>query len=98
MGFWDLVYFSWFGLIGLGVLAIIGAAIWESSAAKKRLKKAKQPAVTETGLQEEPVLDEQTMATPEEPEAPEADVPAAESAFEEISEEGFEELDEQSFS
>ena len=94
MGFWDLAYYSWFGLIGLGIFSLIGAAIWESSAAKKRLKKARQPAVTETLLQEEPVLDEEPMAAPEESETLEAAVPATEAPLEEIPDGGFEELEE----
>ncbi|MFV1964370.1 MAG: hypothetical protein ACC628_03025 [Pirellulaceae bacterium] len=89
MGFWDLVHYSWFAFLGLAVFAVFGAVIWDSMAAKNRRKKATRPAVTETGLEEEPASDEPAMAASEDAELQEVAVPASEAGIEENGEQIF---------
>jgi hypothetical protein len=106
MGFWDLAYFSWFAFLGLAVCAVVGAAIWDATAPKRRLKKAARDAARKAEPQEEIAAEETESeeAAAEQPamEEAEGEEPPAEllesADLEEkppTSEFGFEDLDEQ---
>jgi hypothetical protein len=53
MSLWDLIYYGWFAFMGMSIFAVIGAAIYDSRAAKRRQAKA-QASAKESETAEEP--------------------------------------------
>jgi len=75
MSFWDLVYYSWFAFLGMAVFSVFGAAIWDSTAAKRRRSKAMEKMAEELAPEEvseegeepaEAVAEAELAETPEE--------------------------------
>lgn len=42
--FWTLMYYGWFALIVVALFSIVGGAVWDAQAAKRRLAKARAAA------------------------------------------------------
>jgi hypothetical protein len=66
MSLWDLIFYGWFAFIGLSILSVVGAAVYDSTAAKRRLAKAQAKTKEAQAAAESEEAPDEEEAEPEE--------------------------------